>query len=311
MKINAYIDKGVLSQMALQLNSSTTLQEKIDSVKIIDIANFITNCNEWYCDGISELDSTNPANEDLLTLLGKYGGFPAPIPNSTSFSDLVKNATPFGMHILNSDSTIESSSLPSYSLNELIKVVKEKNHTYLPITSYNNAFKAFRTYSFPHKINSVIINDRYFFDSSSQISVVSKLLRNYLDKTKKCNVVITIFYTQHIDYQYDDLPRKIKEDLIYEFPNSFFTVEVVPIKHIDENHDRFLFTDFLCCHVGHSFTFLNSSHKVTTSLQRYMMIDTNNFRGNLKYLHEFLTGIIASNPDFTSKNKIINAFTKP
>jgi hypothetical protein len=312
MKIKAFVDKGVLSQMAIKLNSFSNLQEKIDSGNIIDITNYINKCNEWYCDDFLDFDSTDPGYIDLLTLLGKDGCLPVPVPKTSSFTELVKNSTPYGLFIFNQFDSCESAALPSFSLNELIKIVKDKDKNFEPIISDypNNAFKVFRKYSYFHKINSIIINDRYIFDSKNQVVVISKLLQNYLHETQIGNVVITIFYTQHEDYQYDNLEIKITDILKIYFPKSSFTVEVVPVKHIDENHDRLMFTDFISCHTGHSFTFLNYI-KATVTYDRHLLIDSYNFRNKLNYLEEFLNSITSLNPNFKTKNEIINAFIKP
>lgn len=310
MKVKAYIAKNVMDQV-FQVIQTLVQPDKMDDVLAMrDLINFIGNCDEWVCQDHLWLDNPNEIRNNLIRILGQKGKRPIIAKEQSQFDEILNNSVPFGIQIIDDENDslsekLNNSPIPTVTLAEFAKTIKRRDKNSFAITNTKDVLNDFRYAAFKHHPSSIILNDRYLFTSSDTEEVLNRILGNFIDKKSAENIVCTIFYSEPPYMTIEKVSKKISDLMRLEFPNAEIKFELIEVKKFNSNHDRILFTDFVCYKSGHSFTFLSKISRPSTTIERYLLIDKHNFTQNIKLLEAMLNGALKEIRKAKSQNRII------
>lgn len=309
MLIKSFISKGVLSELCNNVTDLTTT-EKIklftDYCRLIE---FVNDCDDYFILDLEWLDKKGPLNDYILHLLAHQGTNTNHFPDKNSFEVLLSTSEPFTIHFCK-DKIGDLSNCPTLNPKETYSLLKRSSKRVFAITDKHKRDLEFKSADFKHSPKNILISDRHFFSSPNPIIVFKKLLSNFIDTNFKSKITVTILYSEEpgFGYKIESLINKINEEVKSIFPNLFLYLEPIKLPRVFGTHDRFVVTDILFYTAGNSFTFLDPTSNIETILNRTLLIDSKNFRDNLKLMKKLLLTIKTNSEILLSRNQIIKNF---
>jgi len=282
MQIKAYLDKNVMDKIF-------DLTSKKAGIRGLELLNFLAKCDECITHG-GYWQKPNKISGDLIRILGENGNALSIIKDE-NFSQIIRDSKSFSLIITNdANKTIAAScSTSTKTLDEVIGLIEQvKNNSFF--IAPTSVIEDFDKVKILHDPKSIIINDRYFFKNEYPEETLKQIIKVIVNKDFIGEISITIFYTNPKNEIPDVEMKMIKcRDVLQDcFPTVNFNLEdPIKTRNNSSNHTRFIFTDLSCLKSHDSFSYLASLDRATT-IDRYIIIDPNNFRSNVKYLESML-----------------------